>query len=409
MNLQNPNVLLELIGAVCVAVALSILFRRFPSSGVASSLIVHLLATADIVPATQFGTLRFSLTDLVTASLAGAVLLSTTTSVRLHRGLLVMLALMGIAFLRGLDRFSIDTVGNAARLVGELLIAALFGYACVGQSRIEQVRRLWQYPTALLTLLAILFLARNGFGTYGDEGSRSLNSPQALVVSVGALMALGSPASRRGTVGALVALAVVLTSQQRTVWAATAVGLASIALASRSALEPGRRRLAYSIMGATALGVPLALLAGPSGFRSSVAAAADTVSVSSGTFGWRIDGWLDLLRRFHTYPGFDQVLGQPMGVGFARNVFGTQVAYSPHNMYLTVLISLGFAGLCSLLLVYGAALRGTKTTALYPVVWAIGAYSIGYQITPPTAVLLGVALSGGVAGLRSRIDPAVDQ
>ena len=159
-------------------------------------------------------------------------------------------------------------------------------------------------------------------------------------------------------------------------------------------MEPGRRRLAYSIVSAAAVGVPIALLVGPAGFRSSVATATETVSVTSGTFGWRIDGWLDLLRRFRTYGGIDQIVGQPMGTGFTRTVFGTEVAYSPHNMYLTALISLGFTGLLALLFAYGSALRSARGTPLQPAMWAIAVYSVGYQITPPVALLLGVALSG---------------
>ena len=82
-----------------------------------------------------------------------------------------------------------------------------------------------------------------------------------------------------------------------------------------------------------------------------------------------------------------------MGTGFARTVFGRQLAYSPHNMYLTVLLSLGVIGLGALLLVYGKALVRTRYSRVRPAVWALVVYSVGYQLTPSVALLLGIALS----------------
>lgn len=390
---QGPDAILKVLGGLCLLTFLGLGFRRYPLSGVAAVLATHLLDTIDAVPSAQLGSLRISITDLVTLALASATALSWKRRTRFDVSVALIVGLLGLACLRGLGQFDINTVGNSARLLGELVIPTLFGLVVVRQERLPQTQRIWGAAALVLSVSALVFLARFGFGTYDAEGARALNSPQALVVATWALMCLGGPATRRGTLAATAALLLVLVSQQRTVWATTAVGLAAIALNARRAAEPGRRRIAYSIIVGASVGLPLLLLLGPAGFRSSVETAASTVSADSGTFGWRVDGWMDLLRRFRTSDGITQAIGQPMGTGFARTVFGRQMAYSPHNMYLTVLLSLGVVGLVALLLVYGKALLRTRYSRVRPAIWGLVVYSVGYQLTPSIALLLGIALS----------------
>ena len=343
---------------------------------------------------------RLSLTDLVTLALATATAISWRSTRKLDRSALALLALLLLAALRGLSDFDVSTVGNSSRLLAEIIAATLFGYICGRCLTAEQIRGAWALAAGILAISGLFFIATHGLGTYGTEGTRALDSPQALVVATWVLLVLGGRSSRRENVAAIGALALVFVSQQRTVWASTAVGLAAIALSARREMEPGRRRLGYSLIAGAAVGLPLLLLLGPSSLRVSVETATNSVSASSGTFGWRLDGWVDLLRRFRGSDVVDQVVGQPMGTGFARTVFGQQVTVSPHNMYLTVLISLGLVGLIALGTLYGVALMRTRSTQLHAAIWTVAVYSIGYQLTPPLAMILGLGLAAPWASYR---------
>jgi O-antigen ligase len=201
----------------------------------------------------------------------------------------------------------------------------------------------------------------------------------------------------------MAAFAIVLASQQRTVWAATLAGMAGFVLATRRSANTDRRSAVRMLVGGATAATVVLLVAAPSDLRRSLSESTSSISTDSGTFGWRVDGWLDLL---DTYS-----VGSPAGSGFGRTVFGREITVSPHNMYLTVLISLGALGLAALIVAYLTAFRRTRRGPARGLIWFITVYSIGYQIDPSLALLLGALLASSLPAepveVKETTQPAV--
>lgn len=391
--LRDPDQLLLLLG-VALAIALGIVYvRQQPLAGIALLIAVHLLTASGISSALRFGSYSVYLLDLVFIILAGVVLTTRRPAGNGRGPLLALIALAALAALRGILEFGLEEGGHATRALAALLVPVAFGFWTLREVRWGSIERLWRWSGTVLVIVAVVFLVRNGLGTYGATGERSLNSPQAIAVATAAVLALTLGATRRSRWFAIVALAVVLTSQQRTVWAAVLIGLASFMRASQRSRGHTPRRNVQMLLGFGLISVIALLTAAPEGLRSSLTESTSTISTTSGTFGWRFNGWIDLLQTFATSDLTSQLIGQSAGSGFARTVFDRQVTVSPHNMYLTILISFGAFGLAALLMIYAQALRHTRSSALRPLVWIVIVYSIGYQIDPSLALVLGVALS----------------
>ena len=127
------------------------------------------------------------------------------------------------------------------------------------------------------------------------------------------------------------------------------------------------------------------------------------MSTESGTSGWRVESAELLLRDYWNRSGLDQLLGQPSGSGWSRSIAGSEWNVSPHNMYLTMLVGSGLAGLALFVVLLASATRraarsGPVMLALVAAMWM---FSFGYQLPVESGLIIGLALVGGHAAAQA--------
>jgi hypothetical protein len=389
---------LLLTGAVVLLVELVAIIQRWPAAGIwlfgglalASSLGLGGIAVA--------GTIQVYPLDYASLVLLGAVTLQLLIGRRIPATIATLVALFGFALLRGMVTFGLEPAVNGGRQFLYVLVGSAFAAVCARQQAWPAIERLWLSMSVVLVVVAAMFLAHHGFGTYAATGERALSASEGLIVGQAGVIALARPGRWYRYVTALGFFGVVLVTQQRTAWAATLVAMLVLSLREgplRRGTVSARVRIAVSI---AVVGALVLMLVGPAGLRESVSTATSTISTTSGTFGWRVQGWGSLLRSYNERDLTDRLVGQPLGAGFERVVRGEIVNVSPHNMYLTVLLSLGAAGLLAVIALYAQALRRTacSNAALYALVSGLVIFSVGYQIAAESALILGAALAGPI-------------
>ena len=331
--------------------------------------------------------------DVASLVMAAASLLALSERARVSRWLWVLAALAALALVRGLMEYGSQSSVNSSRGMLYLITALLFSQICLDDQSWPRLQVLWMTSGGVLIVAALIFFAQNGFGTYGNSGVRALNSAQTLLVAQAGFIAL-TLGGRRRRLFALLSFLVVVACQQRTVWAATLA--AAVVIAFQVQTTHGRkisRTIRRSILAGLAAVVAL-LMFGPSELQSSVTSATSEASVDSGTFGWRVKGWLELLQQYSEKSVVDQLVGQPAGHGFARGDFGV-LTVSPHNMYITVLVSLGAVGLLVYILLLVTALKQSKHEVgpLRAIVASLVVFSVGYQLPPEQGLAVGAAIA----------------
>ncbi len=410
--LPSPLDLLMLAGAGLVVVELAFVVKRHPPVGVWLLTAGAVLTTYRWPPAIIVAGYQVYLLDALIAIVLLAVVmaLGAGKGLRPNAPLLLLLGLLGLALARGIASFGAQTTINASRSLLYVLLAALF-VQVFGDGTWVTLQRAWRIAAVSLLAIAAVFWIRNGFGTYADGGGRALNSAQAMLVAQAGFMAMGDAHGRRARVFALVCMLAILASQQRTVWAASL--LTALVLASRSgrAGSPSVRRALRGGLLAALLAVILLLTVGPGDLRESTTAAVareGAISTDSGNFGWRVESWTYLLGEFESRPISDQMVGQPMGTSLERVVAEIVRTESPHNMYVMVIISLGYLGLAMMLwLIYRSLVRTRfSDPVLFAIVAGLCVYSIGYQLLPEHGLLLGAALTAGRRARHTSADKA---
>jgi O-antigen ligase len=391
--LLDPDMLLLLLGGLLLVVELAALTVRSPFVG------LYLFAVAAIFTSfagpthISLGSLQVNAMDVASAVLLAAGAVHALRSRSVSRPMLLFLGLLSAAFLRGCVQFGLQTAGNAGRELFYLFVAVAFTQTFFRHGVREHLATLWRRISWALILSALLFIARNGLGTYALESTRALNSAQALLVAQAGIMSAPF-ATRSRRIHAVLALLVVIASQQRTVWAASLVSIVVLWFSSNRQWSGGGRSRFRLVLLASGVAAGVYLLARPSELRDSLSLAGD-VSVESGTFGWRVESWRVLLREFAARNGIDQAIGQPSGRGFGRDLSGQIVERSPHNMYIMALVSLGVVGFVLICWLLVAAVRRTqgRDLALNAIAWGLIVYSIGYQLPAEQGILVAAALA----------------
>jgi hypothetical protein len=402
----DPTALLLLIAGPVFVLELILIVRRFPIFGAGLFLTTAILSSFSWPPGiTVLGYQVYAL-DVAALVLFGASLLALSDRRRVSRWLWALAALATLALARGLVEYGSQSAVNASRELFYLMAALLFSQICLSDKSWPRLQILWIISGGVLILTALLFFAQHGFGTYGSSGTRALNPPQTLLVAQAGLIAL-TLGGRQRRLFALLSFLVVVACQQRTVWAATLA--AAVVIAFQVQTDQGQkvsRTIRRSIL--TGLTAIIALLMfGPSGLQSSVSSATSEASVDSGTFGWRIKGWLELLQQYSKKSGVDQIVGQPAGHGFARGDFGV-LTVSPHNMYITAIVSLGAVGLLAYIALVVSAITQSKYEVgpLRAIVASLVVFSIGYQLPPEQGLALGAAMALAAPKVLAKQRPA---
>jgi len=401
-----PDLLRFGIGAVLLVEA-TVLVRRRPVLGVWLLALASVLAGLGVTVPVNVRTVTVYLLDGVVLVLVTVLVMQVAVGRRFPLILAGFGVLVGVGVVRGVDLSGIQSAFNASREMITFVVAVAFVAVCVGADAWPTVERAWRILASGLVLWAAWFVLRNGLGTFAATGARGLNASQAMLVGQAVVISMASGARRHLLFVSAGGLALVAT-QQRTALVATTVGVLVVALrAGRLSSARASRIARVSVVGGV-VAVMLAMLVGPSGLRESVGTAASSVSTDSGTFGWRIEGWRVLLEDYSRRPLGDQLIGQPAGAGFGRYVGGGLVTVSPHNMYLTVLLITGVAGLVlfGLLLVRALVRTRAGPVALHALVWSVIVFCVGYQLGPEMGIVIGAALAAPVAvasGDRGRV------
>ena len=347
---------------VLAAVEFAFILARSPRLAMAVALLAAMGSALQVDTSLSLGGVNLTAQDFV------CVLLAVALAIRLlrHSGrrpdpaLMLMLTVIFLNLVRGADQFGLSAAANEAReAVYFLVAAAFFSTVRVDLSFLLSVRRTWLVGTVVLAAIASAFWLQRGFGTFAASGERALTGSAALLILEATILALVLPLGRRGFRWLVPAagLGLLLLSDQRTVWVAGLVSIATLCLFSPRVGFRRIRQTASAVV-AAGLGVLILLLAtGFGGVAQSLNAAYGSSFSSGGTFSWRATGWAQLIDRQRTQSVINILLGNPAGTGFLRVIQGGTVSVAPHSEYVTVLVTLGLVGLTVLVVAFGRVLR----------------------------------------------------
>lgn len=266
----------------------------------------------------------------------------------------------------------------------------------------------------LLTIVAGYHFALHGLGStsnFVDAGTgleqttRPLVSGQALMILLCGMVCTWSwrRLGRRSLLmSALVFFAVVLISQQRTVWV---VGIASLIIVFFAARAGTKAVVAvFGLAAAWLVALVIATQFMPQLLIELEAAAAD-----SGTYDGRVRSWTDLIGRSALKGPSSVIFGQPMGSGFGRfESAGRWVEFAPHNWYVTLYLRVGIIGLglflLFLALVLVMLLRRRANMAAVSVSSALIVYGWSYSWLWYVSLFLGWAIVQGKTDTRFHAD-----
>ncbi|WP_225234197.1 O-antigen ligase family protein [Klenkia terrae] len=325
---------------------------------------------------------------------------------REHLGtaLLAISTLTLIGILRGVEEYGIGPTIVEARLI-LLPLTAVAWASSVGRSwEIENAvfRSSLVYLGFGLVVVALYHSVRFGVGTSSsrfitidgvEQSSRVLTQIQALMLLLGALVAVERWISGRGRiwfwVAALFLLSIVI-SQQRSVWLASVAALV-VAYACSDRSRRGRFNLAFALAAVAGL---VGLAAVPAAFAGILGSGEDTATYDSRSYGWG-----QLLQLFWDSGWTSRLFGLPFGAGFDRlDTNGLLVSFSPHNWYLLILLRLGLIGLAAFIyLIFSSmrsVLRRPDRRIGAPVAAAVLVFCWTYGLSWVLAIFLARSVTG---------------
>lgn len=323
---------------------------------------------------------------------------------------LVLLAALGLSLLRGLAAHGMGPAVNDFRSF--LYVAAVLQWALTLDWTPSRTRQLIDRGCQLLgwALVGVfaIHVAIRGLGSADESildsvtgelySSRPLNSGQALVLALCAVLCLGMWLRARRTgplVSAVVFLLCVLLAQNRSTWAAAAGALIVLIV---TAHFHGRARL-IAVLSVCALAAMLVISTGALG--DVVAKLAESLN-SSGTYASREDSWQALIgQQFAARDPVRVLFGSSMGDGYDRiESSGRLVQYAPHNWYVTIFLRAGIVGLVALVAMMAVlmvrALRH-RDAPVAAVIAALLLYGWAYSWSWYQMIFLGWAASVALA------------
>lgn len=183
---------------------------------------------------------------------------------------------------------------------------------------------------------------------------------------------------------AAVFMAFTIVLQHRSVWVATAIGLAAVFVLERRHLP---RRFAL-LFGFTLSMILVIAVVGATGALDDLARRLleSTLSMddTGGTFYARVDGWIRLWESWLAASPYTLLFGFPFGTGYTRLYNGVVIEFAPHNFYLDLLLRVGIVGTLLFLL--------ATTLAVVHGLFAKVSSEFDYVLTRGLGVSLLVAL-----------------
>jgi hypothetical protein len=361
-------------------IALVELVIRRTDVGAALVLAIMLLQESSIFDLyVMAGSVRMTVNDalfavLITAAIARLLRARKLTPPQL---LLILIGvLVAWALVRGFEPAGIPAAVNQARKF-LIFTASVLYFSTVEPRRdlLDRIGRFWLIAASVLCVFTLLRWVgdmaglSNSFldGAYGaafdsDDSLRAIPAISTLVIAQAAWIGLPLLADRsRGILRYLspIFLVFVLLLQHRTVWVLTAAGTLYLLFRERA--------IATRIL--TALAAAVVVFAGLvfTVFDDAEAQLSEQLTSSAqstGTFEWRVEGWVVLLTD-HGPKNLEEVLlGRPFGLPWDRIMpNGNLVTVTPHSFYVEPYLRIGAIGLAALLLIYVIALRGTLTAS----------------------------------------------
>jgi hypothetical protein len=353
-------------------------------------------------PLSSFGGFAVYIGDAGSAALLTALGIQLLAGRRLRRpafGWAGLLLLAAMALLRGLGTFGVEIVVRSYRNEISLLAAGLFFAAQqIPAQRVELfLRRTWAAIAIFMSAVAILFVLRFGLNSTLPGRDRPLNASQALFVSQAIFFLLARGRQAKSNWLAAYFAFIVLLSQQRTVWIATALAL----FALWSVLAPsGRLKQQVSVAVGSLVALLVALMTVLSSTQAGTALQ-KTISEDR-TFLWRVEGWNVLLSQQVTGSGFNLMLGNPAGKGAERRIADQLISVSAHSQWITELLAGGIVAVVLFALVtvvplsktWRRDLRLRVPSPLLAVTVAAMTFTISYQLGPEQGVLFGLLGAG---------------
>lgn len=305
---------------------------------------------------------------LLTAAVARLLRLRELTTAQrllLFLGILVVWSVM-----RGAEPHGVPAAINEGRKSLRFVATALY-FSTLEPERglLHRIGRIWLITAAALCALALVRWLGNAAGLtgglFGSGGTiRVIDSDETLIVAQGALLAFPLLADRsRGLLRYLapVLLVFVVLLQHRTVWIVAAAGSVYLLYRERSVAK----RILTGLFAAVLLlgGLVFTVFGDDDDFSEQLASSAQ----STGTFEWRVDGWVALISDAREEGGAMELsVGRPFGTGWERVMpNGNTTDVSPHNYYVEVFLRVGFAGVVAFILLHALVLRGTAAVSRF--------------------------------------------
>ncbi len=311
-----------------------------------------------------------------------------------------IIALLGLAVVQGIAVFGTSAAINEARTSIYLVAAVSWSLTTdwVNQDLVKAGLVFGWIFVALATVHLLLY----GFGTVDYEGrtaedaKRILNSTQALVLALCASAVFFENDRKRRFVvrfSAVVFTVVIIAAQNRSVWIAIIGGFIAVFVLGTDA---GRRQRASGALMLLGLGAVFVFI-DPMG--DSVTSKLTTAGTATGSLGWRVQSWQQLLESWLNLGLVQMAVGEPFGGGVARLVDGRVTEVSAHSWYVELMLRTGAVGtlLWVSLLVRGTLrARRANTTALFcgaALLCFSAFYVLPWNVAPWVGILL---IAGGI-------------
>lgn len=328
---------------------------------------------------------------------------------------LVLIALAALGFTRGVVPFGLREAGNGPRLLLIFTTPALAIMLLRPAFRLDSVRLACWLRWAGLCFGAVAVSRWAGLLPMPVELEedlrevvRSLPADHAFVVGQAFIAAIYLELVERGSrwwwagAGALGVLTLVL--QHRSVWAATAAGVAWLAFRSFRLLP--ERWLRFSAIACVALCV--IMLAATAALLDSTLKLITTnvqeAQSEDSTWAWRVEGYNEATVRLLASEPVDILIGPP--AGWVVSSSGSFASMAIHSRYIDVLAYYGIVGFTVLLLWFGMLARrvGWPAKSLYgrPASDPVGSVFLEALLLSEMVYLVayyGTVLQGSLLGL----------